>query len=174
MSKEPSLDELWNSVPPSGSAFRPDRLAALPEAARRYLEHAIAPGTTLASAVRLRMHGEIKLRRWLPFTAQQVIHWGRGMIWKAAVRMSGMTIRGFDRLVDGEGAMRWKLLGIIPVMVASGPDIARSAAGRLMAESLWLPSVLCGDGVTWTAQDSSHPHARLNRAGRNGRTRAHD
>jgi hypothetical protein len=153
---------------PSGRAFGPGRFASLPEASRRYLEHAIAPGTPLASAVRLRMHGEIKLRRWLPFTAEQVIHWGRGMIWKAAVRMKGMTIRGFDRLVDGEGVMRWKRLGIIPVMVASGPDITRSAAGRLMAESAWLPSALCGDDVSWTAVDSLHPHARLTVQGEPG------
>ncbi len=170
MSKEPSLDDLWNSASPTGRALSPDRLSTLPEAARRYLEHAIAPGTLLASAVRLRMHGEIKLRRWLPFTAEQVIHWGRGMIWKAAVRMKGMTIRGFDRLVDGEGAMRWKLLGIIPVMVASGPDIARSAAGRVIAESAWLPSALCDDEVSWKAQDSFHPHACLTVQGESGLT----
>ena len=58
---------------------------------------------------------------------------------------------GFDRLVDGEGAMRWKFLGIVPVMTASGPDISRSAAGRVEAESVWLPSVLCGEDVAWTA-----------------------
>ncbi len=51
------------------------------------------------------MHGEIKLGRWLPFTAEQVIHWGRGMIWNPAVRMKGMPIRGFDRLVNGESVM---------------------------------------------------------------------
>jgi len=36
--------------------------ANLPSAARLYLEHSIAPGTPLASAVRLRIRGEIKLR----------------------------------------------------------------------------------------------------------------
>ncbi len=107
------------------------------------------------------MHGEIKLGRWLPVTAEQVIHWGRGMIWNATLRMKGMPIRGFDRLVNGEGAMRWKLFGIIPVMRASGPDITRSAAGRVMAESVWLPSVLCSDEVRWTAQDAFHPRAIL-------------
>ncbi len=71
MSNEPSLDELWNSAPQSRRAFDPTQLSTFPEAARLYLEHAIAPGTTLASAVRLRMHGEIKLRRWLPFTASR-------------------------------------------------------------------------------------------------------
>ncbi len=64
--------------------------------------------------------------------------------------------------------MRWKLLGIIPIMVASGPDIARSAAGRVMAESAWLPSVLCSNGVSWTAADSFHPHARLTVGGETG------
>jgi len=161
LTRKPSIDGLWNAVRSGQRAFRSDQLSGLTEAARRYFEHAIAPGAPLASAVRLRMHGEIKLERWLPFTAEQVIHWGHSMIWNATVRMNGMPIRGFDRLVDGEGAMRWKLFGIVPIMTASGPDITRSAAGRVMAESVWLPSVLCGDDVSWGAQDSFHPHARL-------------
>ena len=158
---QPSLDGLWASVSSGERVFRPAQLPGLPEAVWRYLRYAIAPGTPLASAVRLRMHGEIKLWRWLPFTAEQVIHWGQGMIWCTTVRMNGMPIRGFDRLVNGEGAMRWKLFGIVPVMTSSGPDITRSAAGRVMAESVWLPSVLCSDEVSWTAQDSLHPRARL-------------
>lgn len=161
MTKEPSLDSLWLSAPAGAHVFEPGRVSGFPEGARRYLEHAIAPGTVLASAVRLRMHGEIKLKRWLPFKAEQVIHTDRGMIWKATVRMQGMPIRGSDRLIDGEAAMRWKLLGIIPVMTASGPDITKSAAGRLAAESAWLPTILCHQHVTWTALDPSHPHARF-------------
>jgi hypothetical protein len=107
------------------------------------------------------MHGEIRLKRWLPFTAEQVIRQGRDMIWRATVRSNMSTIRGFDRFVDGEGAMRWKLFGLFPVMTASGPDISRSAAGRVKAESVWLPSILCGDDVSWTAHDSRHPDAHF-------------
>jgi len=129
--------------------------------ARRYLEHAIAPGTSLASAARLRMHGKIKLQRWFPFTAEQVINAQRGMIWAATARMYGLPIRGSDRLVDGKGALRWKLFGIIPIVTASGPDVTRSTAGRLAAESVWLPSVLCDEGVAWMASDSRHAHARV-------------
>jgi hypothetical protein len=107
------------------------------------------------------MHGEIKLGRWLPFTAEQVISRDRGMIWSARVRMFGLPIRGSDRLVDGRGSMRWRLCGLIPVMSAAGPDITRSAAGRLGGESVWLPSVLCGDDVSWTAPAPSRLHARF-------------
>src|ERR1700687_1835658 len=165
MSDVPSLDELWRSAPPAEGTFPPPRVAGLPEAARRYLEHAIAPGTRLASAVRLRMHGEIKLKRWLPFAAEQVIRWDRGMIWRAPVRMHGVTIRGSDRLVDGAGAMRWRVLGLIPLMSAAGPDITRSAAGRVAAETTWLPSVLCGEGVAWVQLDPSRARAAFAVAG---------
>jgi hypothetical protein len=150
MKTETSIDELWDSALLGQAVFRPDQAASLPGAARRYLEHAIAPGTPLASAVRLQMHGEIKLRRWLPFTADQIIRSDREMIWRASVPMHGMPIRGSDRLVKGEGSMRWKLLGIIPIVTASGADITRSAAGRIAAESVWLPSMLCRNDVTWS------------------------
>ena len=161
MSRDLSLDELWQTAPSGGRAFATAQVAELPAPARRYLAHAIAPGTRLASAVRLRMHGEIKLRGWLPFTAEQVIRRDRGMIWRAAVRMRGLPVTGFDRIVDGEGVMRWKLLGLLPLVTASGPDVTRSAVGRLAAESIWLPSAFCGEDVSWTAPDPSQARVSL-------------
>jgi hypothetical protein len=155
-----SLDDLWTTVPPATHVFEPARLAGLPPPARRYLDHAIAPGTPLAAAVRLRMHGEIKLKgAWHPFTAEQVICRGRGMIWRATVRMYGMAVRGGDCFVDGQGAMRWKLFGLLPVVNAAGPDISHSAAGRMALELVWLPSALCAGDVSWTARDAAHLHA---------------
>jgi hypothetical protein len=154
-------DDLWNSAPPGRRAFDPTQLPSIPDQARRYLQHAIAPGTPLAIAVRLKMHGEIKLKGWLPFHAEQVICWDRGMIWRAAVRMHGIAIRGADTYLDGQGAMRWRLFGIVPVVNASGPDITRSSAGRVNIESIWLPSVLLHDKISWTAVDDSHFHARF-------------
>jgi hypothetical protein len=157
--KETSLEDLRNSVKASEVRFDPAQVAALPEPARRYLQHAIAPGTLLASAVRLRMHGEIKLKRWYAFSAEQVICWSRGFIWQAATRMGVLSIRGSDRYVDGYGAMRWRLFGLVPFITASGPDITRSAAGRVNLECAWLPSVLCGKDISWSASDSSHIRA---------------
>jgi len=148
--------ELWNAARSAGGIFQPPDLAGIPEPARRYLDHAIAPGTSVATAVRLRMHGEIRLGRWLPFTAEQTIDAARGFEWQATVRFGAVPMfRGFDRLLDGVGEMRWKLLGLIPVVTAKGPDVTRSAIGRFTAESIWLPSVLVRD-VSWFAPDSEH------------------
>jgi hypothetical protein len=155
-------EELWGSGPGGTRVFERADVERLPAPARLYMEHAIAPGTPLANAVRLRLRGEIKLRRWLPFTAEQVVHRVHGFIWRASARMNGLAIRGFDRLVDGEGEMQWKLLGLFPVMTASGPDISRSAAGRFVTESAWLPSMFCSDGVSWTTEGQVVAVAHVN------------
>ncbi|WP_230968142.1 DUF6920 family protein [Nostoc sp. WHI] len=159
MTKQLSLDALWESAISKDRPFCSNERSHLPEAARRYLEHAIAPATAIASAVRLQMHGEIKLKNWIPFKAEQVICWERGLIWSATAWMNGLPIVGSDRIIDGVGSMQWKLLGLFPVMTATGSDITRSAVGRLQSESVCLPSVFCGDDVSWTTTDSSHLHS---------------
>jgi len=54
-----SLDALWQaeSQKPTSTQrlFQPNQLKNLPSSAQRYLKHAIAPNTPLASAVRLKM-----------------------------------------------------------------------------------------------------------------------
>ncbi|MCP2727397.1 DUF6920 family protein [Limnofasciculus baicalensis] len=161
MTKSISLNTLWESATPTELVFNSDKLSHLPEAAKRYLEHTIAPGTKLASAVRLKMHGEIKLKKWIPFKAEQVICWEHGFIWSATAWMNGLPIVGSDRVIDGVGAMQWKLLGLFPVMTASGADITRSAIGRLQSESVCLPSVFCGDDVLWTSTESADLDSNL-------------
>jgi hypothetical protein len=162
MNRQPTdLDALWQSAPRASRAFDPQDFARLPASVQRYLGHAIAPGTPLASAVRLRMHGQIRLGKWRHFKAEQVIVASGAMIWRARVRLPGLSIRGFDRYVDGKGVMQWRLFGIIPFIGVTGRDVTRSAAGRLAAESVWLPSMLCEPRVTWTANEGGVAHANF-------------
>lgn len=157
--KQLSLDALWESAISQERVFSPDDVAHLPDAARLHLEHAIALGTAIASAVRLKMHGEIKLKSWIPFTAEQVVCWDHGFIWSATAWMNRLPIVGSDRIIDGIGAMQWKLLGLFPVMIGTGADITRSAAGRFHTELMLLPSALCLSDVTWSSLEASHLHA---------------
>ncbi len=156
-----SLDELWDSTPRPTRYFDPKQLDPLPPAARSYLQHAIAPSVPLAYAVRLHMHGEIKLKRWRPFTAEEVIRWDVGFIWKASVRFGLLPISGSDSWLRGTGSLHWRLLGLLSFLSASSPDITRSAAGRLNAEALWLPSALLHQPVSWIQSDPLHPRARF-------------
>jgi len=148
---------------PPRESFRPEMLAGLPPPARDWLTHAIAPGTPLWRSARLTMHGTLKVGgRWCPFTATQVHAPGRGMLWKARARMMGLPIVGHDLYAEGRGEMRWKLLGLVPVVTADGPDIARSARGRLAAEAIiMVPTWLVSPHVTWTAEGSRTVVARF-------------
>lgn len=164
--RDRAFEELWADDPVDTPVyFDPAKLAGLPEPARRYLAHAIAPGALVATAVRLRMQGEIKLKdTWYPFVAEQVIRWGRGFVWRARATMKGLPVTGSDRWIDGEGAMRWKMLGLIPVMTGDGPDISRAALGRVQIEAIWLPTVLLARDVTWRALDPTHLGVNLHLA----------
>ncbi|PSN20571.1 hypothetical protein C7271_01435 [filamentous cyanobacterium CCP5] len=162
--KDPSLKQLWQQALPTEKVFQPEDCGHLPELAQRYLHHAIAPGTRLASAVRLRMHGDIKLKGWQPFRAEEVISWGQGMIWQATTWVKGIPLSGWDRLVNGEGGMRWKLLGLLPVVQEEGPNVTRSAIGRMLGECIWLPSVLYQQ-AQWTTVDDMHVQAALSYSG---------
>ena len=158
--RDPILEDLWDSAPKATLRFAPAMVEAYPPAARRYLLHALAPGALLATAMRVRMHGELRMGDvWHDFTAEQVLRWDRGFVWRASTRMKGLPVSGFDRLVDGSGLMRWKMLGLVLVMSADGPDISRSAAGRLHAEATWMPGVLVGDDVYWAGGDDTHAKA---------------
>lgn len=169
MTGSPTLDELWTTVPQDGRRFTPEALDGLPEPVCRYLRHAITPGTPLASSVRLAMHGEIRLKAWCPFTAEEVIRWDRGFVWRARIRFHSLPILGSDRWIDGVGAMRWSLFGLLPIAAASGPDITRSAAGRMNIEAIWLPSILCGGAATWHGASETHIEARVAAHGEDAR-----
>jgi hypothetical protein len=135
--------------PAGPGRFDPAELEGLAAPVRRHLAQAVAPGTALATSARLSMRGQIKVGRWLPFRARQVLDPHRGFVWTA--RAAGL-IAGVDRYLDGVGLLDWKLAGLVTVAHGEGPDVSRSAAGRAGAEGIWLPTALLPRfGVRWSA-----------------------
>jgi uncharacterized protein DUF6544 len=140
------------------ASFTEDELDDLPDPVRRYLQGSIEPGTPLARSARLRMKGSVKLgRTWLPFRAHQIIAPLHGFVW--AARVAGVLV-GSDRYAGGTGAMEWRLLGLIRLIHAEGPDMSRSSAGRAGAEAVWVPTAMLPRfGVTGSSTDAHHATA---------------
>lgn len=157
----------WASlkVEPAREQFSEDLVRGLPAAARRYLLHAIAPATPLASSVRLAMRGSIKpggAMPWMRFTAQQILTPERGFVWKVKARWGPFVIIGVDRYCQGEGRTLMKLFGLVSVVDAGGPDVSKSALGRLAAESVLVPSTLLPrEAVRWEAVDEGRARVHL-------------
>ncbi|MGB3695946.1 MAG: DUF6544 family protein [Gordonia sp. (in: high G+C Gram-positive bacteria)] len=130
---------------PTADVAGPFSSDGLPDPARRWLRHAIAPGTPPSRAVLLTMHGRIRIGSWRTFDARQVIVPSAGFIWAADTRIAGLPVRGYDRYRSpGYGEMSWRVMGAIPLVHDDSADIARSAAGRLAAESIFVPTALTG------------------------------
>ena len=134
----------WRALTPPtpGPAFDPEvHLDGLPDSARRYFAHAIEPGVPLSDGTELRMRGRIKAAgRWLPFTAIERIAPNRGFEWRVRAGRGPVRFRGSDWFEAGRGGLRMRMFGVVPVVNAGGPDIARSAAGRLAVEAIWAPA----------------------------------
>jgi hypothetical protein len=142
--------------------FDPSSLAQLPEPARRWLCHAIVPGTPLARTAEIWMHGPIRLGDWRPFTAVQRLTPREGFVWAATARLLGLPVVGFDRYTRGSGQMRWRLRNLLPVMRADGPDITRSAAERHAGELLlYVPTAAVDGPIAWRAVDEDHATVRV-------------
>lgn len=153
-----ALERYLEHAPPS-AAFDPSSCERFDEPVRRFLLAAIADRTELVPGARLQMRGSIRLGRWLPFRADQLLAPRAGTVWSACV---GGVISGSDHYVNGEGGMDWRVFGRWRVMSATGADVARSAAGRVAGESVWVPTALVGEGgPTLRALDEDRVGVRL-------------
>jgi hypothetical protein len=140
---------LEQHVPGPTERFSRARLDGLAGPVRRYFEASLTEGVPLAAGAQLQMRGRIKLRRWLPFHARQLLVPRAGTVWAATV---ATVIRGSDHYVDGAGGMDWRLFGIVPLVHAAGTDFSRSAAERAAGESIWVPTATVPTARAWTVR----------------------
>jgi hypothetical protein len=160
---EAAWSRLLATAPGTVERFDPAMVEDLPEAARRYFQYTIAPGTPLMPVSEIRMVGEIGLGDrdapgYQPMRARQLLAPPDGLIWIVEEAGSGvMRMSGSDGVVDGRSWTRFWLLGSLPV-VRAGDDSnhLRSSFGRLVAEAaFWAPAALLpGENVRWEAGDS--------------------
>ena len=156
--------QLARTRPHLAPVFDPETLASVPAPAQRLLARALPLGVTLRRSVELEMAGRIKLRRWwLPFRARQLLEAGRGFVWEPVVGRRLVRFEGADVLSTDFAEMEFRLFGRLPVVSATGPDVARSALGRLAAETVaWLPQAITPQlGAVWTPVDEATSRVRL-------------
>jgi hypothetical protein len=147
--------ELWEQLLQRATVLAaPCAAADAPEPARRWLAHAIGSEVPAPRVAVLKMTGHIKIGRWLPFRAVEVIAPPYGFVWVARAGWGPMTVTGFDSWGNGQGRMHWLLGGRIPLVTASGPDVARSGAARVALEAVWVPPTFID--VSWEQSNGAN------------------
>jgi hypothetical protein len=144
-------------------------LDALPAPVARYLRAVLRDGQPIPRHVRIDWDGEFNMGRpgndrWVPFSARQdFVPGAPGFVWEARMRAAGLPVRVRDGLVDGEGSMLGRVLGLYTVVERSGGEaMAVAALQRLLGEAIWLPAALLpAAGVQWQAIDERRARATL-------------
>jgi hypothetical protein len=124
------ISQVWHALesPPAHQRFNADMVAALPAPVQRYFLHAIAPGTPLATSVKLEMQGQFRLgedKPWLAMRAQEILT-PKGFVWKAVVGRA-LQFKGADYYINNSGRMQFKMWGLIPLVNVHSKDTTRSA-----------------------------------------------
>ena len=154
---------------PQAGVFAAAMLDGLPAPVARYLRAVLRDGQPMPRHVRIDWAGEFNMGRpgndrWVPFTARQdVVPGAPGFVWDARMRTAGIVVNVRDGLVDGEGSMLGRLLGLATVVDRRGGEaMAVAALQRLLGEAVWLPAALLpAAGVQWQAIDGRRAQATL-------------
>jgi uncharacterized protein DUF6544 len=165
--EEAAVDAAWAALASRAGqgAFDPAMVDGLPEPARRWLLHAIAPGTPLAAAVELEMKGTIRMTPYgWPYhlTARELLSPPEGLVWRARMGEGKVWLYGADRCGGADAETRFRVWDLVPGVLHHGPDVARSGAGRLALESIWLPpAFLPQRGARWEPVDGETARVTL-------------
>lgn len=159
-----AVARLHSAAPLTGpDRFDPAMLDGLPAPAARWLRAVIRDGAPLARRIVIRHEGEFRAdsagAAWAPFrSVQHFTARAPGFVWAADIRMAPLAhVYVRDELVAGQGAMRARLLGLVPVADAAGtPGLASGALHRWLGEAAWFPTALLPSPfLRWTAVDDS-------------------
>lgn len=149
-------------LPKPFQTFSPSMVEDLPAPARRYLEHAIAPGTTLGHSLELDFTGHIQFGQSatpLPLSGSNVlIVPSRGFLWPERFVFGGLPRHGVIYYLNDEGEVCWTIGGLIgdPGKRGKGPDTSKSMRTRIMTHLLWTPwAFLPACGARWEAVDET-------------------
>jgi hypothetical protein len=152
--------------PPRGGAIAEEELDALPDPVRRWLRWAGVIGAELPRTVRLTQEGRFRTgddRPWLPFTAEEVFTTDPpGFLWRTTMRISPLgEIIGRDMYAHGAASIEMRLLGLVPVARARGPELNQGALLRYLNETMWFPAAALSPAITWEAIDATAARATV-------------
>lgn len=167
------IDELLSDVEQGTTQYyTQEEVAHLPAPVRAYFEEVLTEEQPVIQGVRLHQCGEFRLgganASWRALTATQ--HFTTqppGFIWNATIDVFPLlSARVIDLYKRGEGILRARLLGVVPV-ASAGPnrELNEGELVRYLAEAVWFPTALLpSQGITWEPIDDRSARATLEHA----------
>jgi hypothetical protein len=138
----------------------PRREPALPAPLLRYLHRVLPRGRIVPQQVRFTQVGEMWQKpggRALRFTAVEELAVREvAFSWQARFPIAPLvSLRVVDSYAAGEGLLEARLLGLLPVMRQTGPEVSAGEALRYLAELAWVPyAIIANPQLEWRELDA--------------------
>lgn len=164
---EGEILELLRSISETNAEIiNEEDLLDLPEPVKKWLEYSGVVGSERINTVHLKQIATMRLKpeqKWMPVKADQYFTVAKpGFIWKAYIKMAPFFhIVGRDEYTNGNGFMLIKLLSLIPVVDAKGPEIDQGTLLRYLGETVWFPSAALSDYIEWEQIDENSARATM-------------
>ena len=132
-------------------------LAALPDPLAAYLRQAGVVGEPRPHSLLATFSGRIRSgadQPWMPFTGRQVSTFGHSptRLFLLHATRAGLPVTVLHVFDQGRATMRGKLLSVIPVLDASGPEMDRGETVTVFNDMVVLaPAALVSARVAWTS-----------------------
>ncbi len=147
------IENLFSSARQVSKRFGDDKLASLPDPARKYFNYALKQNQPFINYVRLKHGGQFKpSKKWASikgveyFTADPP-----GFVWFG--KISFVSAR--DMYVNGSGGMKIRLLSIFKLVDAEGQEFNQGELVRWLSETPWFPTALLPSGsLKWETIDA--------------------
>lgn len=164
-----AVEEATTGTPPSAPA--PPGRSRLPEPVRRYLRASGWEGRPRPAWFRARWRGRIRGgpdEPWMEFTAEQLnVVDGPGRFFFMDARRAGLPVDVFHAYRSGTASMDVRLLSLLPLVRARGPELDRAETVTVLNDMAVLAPGCLGDpAIEWEEVDGSAARARYTVAGR--------
>jgi hypothetical protein len=146
-------------------------LSRLPDPVARYLRRSGAVGQPRVSSFFAEVHGRIRSgpdKPWMPFSGRQLNTYGvrpQRLFYLDATRC-GLPVTVFHVFDSDAATMRGKVVSLIPILDAKGPEMDRSETVTLFNDMVVLaPGALVDAAVRWTELSPTSVRAIYTRSG---------
>jgi hypothetical protein len=139
----------------------------LPLPVKKWLENSGVVGREIIQTVYLEQSGLMRLKpeqkEWIKSEAKQYFTTKKpSFIWSVKTTMKGLPVVGRDLFKDGQGKMKIKLLGLLPVVdVYENQKTNQSTLQRYMGEIIWFPTAAISPYIKWEPIDEKSVKATM-------------
>ena len=149
-------------VDPAAGVVTEADLEGLPGPLAAYIRRSGAVGQPRVTSLWAGFHGRIRSSpdaAWMPFTGQQVNTFGShpDRLFLMDATRSGLPVTVLHSYADATATMRAKVLSLVTVVDASGPEMDRGETVTVFNDLVVLaPGAIADAPVRWTAVDDRH------------------